>query len=180
MIETHSCSCAPSQEAFEARPKLLGSYDSDMPKRKPARAVSVEENEHLRAVARALMAERYGGNQTRLAKALGVEQAFVSDFLLGKRGAGVAMIRGLERLAASSTLASALRRGLEDPFPARRVVVELARGEGVAESVLLALASDVLPGKKDPGEDYWQARLVALEQRRRKMAGELEPADPKR
>ena len=156
-----------------ARPKYLG-YDGPMAK-KTAKQLSAEENDALRALAGHILRERFDGHQGKFADALGVSQGLVSDFLARKKGAGMTLYRALERLTSSPSLASSIRKSLDDPFPTRRIVLELARGEGVAESVLLALMAHVPPIADDPGEDYWQETLLAIEERRRGLAEKLGP-----
>jgi transcriptional regulator with XRE-family HTH domain len=138
-----------------------------------AKSVGKEENDRLRTLAAQLLREKFGGNQTAMAAALGVSQGMVSDFLASKKGAGVTVLRALERIASTSSLAGALQRGLSDPFPSRQVVLALARGAGADESVLAALAADAPATHDDPGEDHWHKRLVELEGRRARMAADL-------
>lgn len=69
-----------------------------------AKSYDDETNGRLRAVARRVMNDHYGGKQVRLAKALGVTPTFVSEFLSGTRGAGLQMLIGLARFAPMETL----------------------------------------------------------------------------
>jgi len=61
------------------------------------KSYSVEQNERLRERARDLLSERYDGNKTALAAALGLSQATVSNFLNGKSGAGFQLVTALAR-----------------------------------------------------------------------------------
>lgn len=54
-----------------------------------------EQNERLREIVRDLIARNFAGNGTAAAKALGVTQGLVSEFLSGGRGAGPKLIQGL-------------------------------------------------------------------------------------
>jgi predicted transcriptional regulator len=164
------------QQPFSRPRSLPLLYDLEMAartRRKVGRRTSVETAEHYRALAKKLLVERYGDNQERFAEALEMSQGAVSTLVTGKGGVGVAMIESLERLAGSSAAAGAIRRGLEEPYPGRRIVIELARGEGVSESVLRALGAVIPPSVEDPGEDYWQERLLDIEARRKGIAGRL-------
>jgi predicted transcriptional regulator len=163
--------------SFERPKKLCSVYDQDMAKEKtagkPGRRTSVETAERYREMALTLMRERYDNKQERLADALGMSQGSVSTLVSGKGGVGVAMIEALDRLYASSSLPAAARRALEEPYPCRRIVLELAEGEGVSKSVLRALCAVVPPTAGDPGEDYWQEKLLDIETRRKGIAGRL-------
>lgn len=168
----HSTCYGGSQPLRAQHLRPRPNYALGMVDRKRARGLPVEENERWRAVARQLMTERRW-SQTALAEALKVRQPTVSAFLKGRRGAGQDLVRALERLASSSTMAAAVRRGLEEPYPSRRVVVELGRGAGVHESVLLALMAVEPPAERDPGEDWWQAKLVQLVSRQRALGAQV-------
>lgn len=63
-----------------------------------AGAIDDEANENLRNLARDLMNERFDGSVTKFARGLGMRQPSVSDFLSRKRGAGMALIRGLAKI----------------------------------------------------------------------------------
>ena len=58
--------------------------------------LSREQNQAVRQQVRALLAQ-YHGNMTSLARALGVSQSQISQFLGGKTGAGMKLLRGLSR-----------------------------------------------------------------------------------
>lgn len=64
-----------------------------------AKAFDDEINERLRALARQVMADRCDGKNYRLAELIGVSAPFVSDFLSGKRGAGLETLSGLGAFA---------------------------------------------------------------------------------
>jgi len=64
-----------------------------------AKAFDDEINERLRSLARKLMADRGDGKGVRLAELLDVSPAFISEFLSGKRGAGLETLSGLGRFA---------------------------------------------------------------------------------
>lgn len=54
-----------------------------------------DQNERVRAIVRELVAKEFAGNATAAARALGVRQSLVSEFLSGARGAGPKLINGI-------------------------------------------------------------------------------------
>lgn len=54
-----------------------------------------EQNERLREIVRDVIAKDFSGNATAAARAFGVAQGLVSEFLSGGRGAGPKLIQGL-------------------------------------------------------------------------------------
>lgn len=54
-----------------------------------------EQNERLREIVRDLIAKDFKGNATSAAKAIGVAQGLMSEFLSGGRGAGPKLIQGI-------------------------------------------------------------------------------------
>jgi len=54
-----------------------------------------EQNERLREIVRDVIAKDFSGNATAAARAFGVAQGLVSEFLFGGRGAGPKLIQGL-------------------------------------------------------------------------------------
>jgi hypothetical protein len=62
-----------------------------------SKGLDQEANRRLRAITRRVMAERFGGSQSKAAQAFNVEQGFLSDFLNEKRGAGAKLLRGLAK-----------------------------------------------------------------------------------
>lgn len=101
-----------------------------------AKSYDDETNASLRAVARRVMNEHFGGKQTRLAKKLGMSGAFVSEFLSGGRGAGLETLIGLARFAPLEIL-SILQI---DPV----VVSALLAGAQEEEGTEIAMLPDVI------------------------------------
>lgn len=64
-----------------------------------AKAFDDEINDRLRVLARKVLADRCDGKNFRLAELLGVSPAFISEFLSGKRGAGLETLSGLAKFA---------------------------------------------------------------------------------
>lgn len=60
-----------------------------------AKTFGDDVNEQLRKLARSVLENHYDGNQSSLAGAMGVTPSFISEFLSGKRGAGLDLLRGL-------------------------------------------------------------------------------------
>lgn len=144
MIAHNSHSETLAQDDFAVRPKTLAHYRRDVGKR-----------------------------STKTPSAKSVSQGMVSDFLAGKKGAGVVLIRALERLTSSSVLSVALQRGLHEPCPSRAVVATLARGEGAPSWLVDARLADPPPPGGDPGVEHWRARLIELDKLRALLATDL-------
>ncbi len=64
-----------------------------------AKAFDQQSNETLRALARDVLNKKLDGNQARLADGLKVSAGFLSEFLSGKRGAGLGTLIGLGQFA---------------------------------------------------------------------------------
>lgn len=64
-----------------------------------AKAYDDEINETLRSLARTIIQRDFDGIQNKLAEAVGLSPGFVSEFLSGKRGAGLDMLTGLGRIS---------------------------------------------------------------------------------
>lgn len=60
-----------------------------------SKSLTAAQNEHLRGVVRRILTQDFDGNVSRTAKALGVVQSMVSEFLSGARGAGPKMLQGV-------------------------------------------------------------------------------------
>lgn len=59
------------------------------------KALPGEQNERLREVVRNLVALEFQGNASKAAKAIGVSQSLLSEFLGGGRGAGTKLVNAL-------------------------------------------------------------------------------------
>lgn len=101
-----------------------------------AKAFDDETNDILRRLARDLVMKRFGGIALRLAEMLEVSPSFVSEFLSGKRGGGLAMLTGLGRLAPLEFL------GMLDIDPG--VVAALHEGTVGAEGTDLMTMPEVI------------------------------------
>jgi hypothetical protein len=66
-----------------------------MPPMASSKSLTTAQNEHLRGVVRALVAGDFDGNASRAARAFGVTQSLVSEFLGGGRGAGPKLVQGV-------------------------------------------------------------------------------------
>lgn len=60
-----------------------------------SKSLTGAQNEHLRGVVRALVAGDFDGNASKAARAFGVTQSLVSEFLSGARGAGPKLVQGV-------------------------------------------------------------------------------------
>lgn len=68
-----------------------------------SKALDPHVNDQIRSIVRELRDREFDGNAKAFAKRLGVSQPAISDFLSGKRGAGVAFIRKLALYTGRST-----------------------------------------------------------------------------
>lgn len=68
----------------------------------PSKSLRPEQNERLREIVRDLIAKDFKGSATAAAKALGVTQPLVSEFLSGGRGAGPKLIQALADITGRS------------------------------------------------------------------------------
>lgn len=69
-----------------------------------------DQNERVRGIVRELVTKEFAGNMTAAARAFGVRQSLVSEFLSGARGAGPKLINGIPRVDRPSR-AGARHRG---------------------------------------------------------------------
>lgn len=60
-----------------------------------SKSLRPEQNERLRGIVRELIDRDFDGNGTAAAKAFGVAQGMISEFLSGGRGAGPKLIQGI-------------------------------------------------------------------------------------
>ena len=132
-----------------------------------------QENEHARRYVRALMNRQFGGSQTALARALGVAQPTVGNFIAGKFGIGPKMLAGL-RVITGAGEDEILGRGSrkaaepdipEDPrYPSRARAIVAARIMGLREEAIQATATTMLKGRAgvdyDPGVEYWMEDML--------------------
>lgn len=79
-------------------------------------ALTREQNARIREVARTLLADRYGGNVSGLARALKASQSLISRFLTEKTGTSLAVA---ERLAALAGIEATALLGMRQVAGAR-------------------------------------------------------------
>lgn len=60
-----------------------------------SKSLTAAQNEYLRGVVRRLVAGDFDGNASKAARAFGVTQSLVSEFLGGGRGAGPKLVQGV-------------------------------------------------------------------------------------
>lgn len=147
-----------------------------------AKAFEEEINEQLRELARRVMKDRCSNKQAQLAELLDVSPAFVSDFLNGKRGAGLETLSGLGRFAPLEllnilgidagvviTLVEGNANQLEDGLAslpnelrrAARAAIELT-GCSPGDAGQAALAVFAQFGAKDDSDpDWWLTKIRA-------------------
>lgn len=85
-----------------------------------------EQNAAVRAFVVGVLADRFGNNQSRAARAIGVQQGSLNEFLNGRRGAGMKLIVGVSKAVGvpvsavlGESVADAEAAEVSDQFPAR-------------------------------------------------------------
>lgn len=120
-----------------------------------SKSLTTAQNEHLRGVVRGLVAADFGGNASRAARAFGVTQSLVSEFLSGARGAGPKLVQGvadytgssIDQLYGRTGTPAAARSGVigrHPDWPAVRAG-DLARARTVRPEDIDRVAEVVLP-----------------------------------
>ncbi len=127
-----------------------------------------ERNEAVRAVVSAHVKERFDGNQTDAARAYGVKQPTLNDFLNRRSGAGVALLVGFARAAGvslDSMLGLAPASG--DAMPNRTRVMLSPEYTSASELVREAFASMEIDGEEGSVVAWsWElAKLVEMDRR---------------
>lgn len=139
-----------------------------------AKAYPDDTNAALRLLARRVIAERFGGTQARLAESFDVSEAFISDFLNEKRGAGLETLLGLARFHPLELL------GIMGIDPSTIAVLWLDGGSSVEDDNMRRVPDEVRRAARAaveltgclPGE-AGQAALAAWAEH-----GEVPGADP--
>ena len=105
-----------------------------------SKSVEPKENERLRAAVRAWQDQSFGtarGAQRAAAKVLGVTPTGLSDFLAGKRGAGVRLMRSIAKVLPGATKAY----GIPDPVLLK--VSDMSAFERAVHSAALEIGVEV-------------------------------------
>lgn len=89
------------------------------------KSIGPKRNEAARAFTRRLIAERFGGHQTKAAAAFGVEQGTLSAFLSGSSGAGMQTLHGIAR-AAGVSVEVVIGEEKAPPPPPQRTPLDVA------------------------------------------------------
>ena len=118
-------------------------YPRDMPRtpRYGGKSVEFAQAERARATVRELVRERFDGNATAAASAMGGAQPTLSEFLNGNRGPGVKLLNGISRVTGLSM--DRLLHGDTPPATGAVGGPTVSQIEGWAEAVLAA--RDALP-----------------------------------
>ena len=97
------------------------------------KSITAEQNENLRQIARELLAaEPFEGNESAMAKGIGVSQSGLHTFIAGNVGAGMVIITALSRY--TRTPVDELLQGnrktsvTDDKFPARSDALQRLHG----------------------------------------------------
>lgn len=119
------------------------------------KALPTDRNSRFRAGVADLVGRVFGGNKTAAAKAFGVTQGFLSDFLNGRRGAGFKLIEGVKKFD-PALAAEAMREELEGQLLPPGVDGSIGRLIKVGESAEMATdvsrAAARVSGSSDPDE----------------------------
>lgn len=129
-----------------------------------SKALSSRQNDIAREVLRVLLRDRFEGDQTVAANALGVSQPTLSNFLSGERGTGPKMLAGIAKVdpaAAASILA-----GVAVPAAGGPKSPQIAPG---SERVVELDALDV--SRQDAAIEVLVRRGVGLRAAERAIAG---------
>lgn len=109
-----------------------------------------DQNDRVREIVRELVAKEFAGNATAAARAFGVRQSLVSEFLSGARGAGPKLINGI---------AEHTGRSIDDLYGRRVVRV----GEGHRAMQRLGDRPDFQPALEEAVERSRTADRAQLE-----------------
>lgn len=130
------------------------------------KALDAPSREAARAFLRRFVDERFDGNHTRAATALGVSQAYVSDLLSGAKGAGSKILLALaEKTGVSLDVVLGRTSRVpdqvspeDDPaerYPNRVTAAKLAKDLGVDERAIESVGRDALHLDHDPEVKWW-------------------------
>lgn len=114
-------------------------------------------NELARQRLRQINEERFGGNVSRLARAMRVTQSTVSEFLLGNRGAGTTLLRGLARVDPSLAL---MTIGIDVKLPPSNPHVGEVADDLVSAGIAPEVAHRVARGSAELTPDADRERLA--------------------
>jgi transcriptional regulator with XRE-family HTH domain len=129
-------------------------------------------------------------SQRSLSAAAKLSQSHVNALITGRIHPSKAGLDTLAKIAEAAGVSVAwLEHGTDPPsatpgpvryvesidlYPSRPEAIAMLRGEGVAESIISALAVRRLRSPEDPGLEYWLSEAVKLKRRQSLLRAELE------
>lgn len=156
-----------------------------------SKSLSEERAQAARAFTQRLVQERFAGNTSAAARALGVSQAQLYEFLNGIRGPGMKMLEAVAdhaRVSLDSVLGRAPEQtgersveapdDLADPSPERAAAVRFARANGLPEAAIRAVQA--LPVRqRTPEQWYDRIKVEAAELRTDEDVASAPPTPPR-
>lgn len=140
------------------------------------KSLEESQNDAVRAVTRAIMDRDFEGKQLRAAPVFGVSQGYLGEFLSGRRGAGMKLLRGVANYAGVSIdqlmgntgtvegTVEVVRAFANERYPARAQAIALLVESGWSQEEADAAADSAhLAGHQAEGEPVlvWVDRLRA-------------------
>lgn len=107
-----------------------------------SKSLGTGANEQLRAAVRRLLETEFGGSQSRAAKAFGVTQGYISDFLDGKRGAGAKLLRGVAPFDESVAEILGVTSNSDVRYSNRELAIRLVTADSGAPEADVTAAAD--------------------------------------
>lgn len=142
------------------------------------RSFGEDRNAALRDVVRKIVDERFDGNSSATAKALGLSPAALHDFLAGSRGAGMKLLDGLVALTGKSiesllgrpapSQSNELTVERPDRYPNRAAVIELFKNDVHPRAIDLLREEYTAFHGEDPTRKEWTDWLFAFDARVRR------------
>ena len=125
--------------------------------RSQGKSLTQQQNKRARAMLTELIQSRFSGHKTKAARAFGVSQACVSDFLNGRRGAGNKLVGGVAKIdpataaaminvdvgaealpvGSSGAIAMLMQDGLDADAATRLAIAAAALSVGTADAATL-------------------------------------------
>jgi hypothetical protein len=142
----------------------------------PTKAISKQQNERARALARKLKLERFNDSQVELAAALGVKQPTLSGFLAGARGAGGKIMAGLMRLAPDEAIQ--ISGGvMVDTLSMARMAVDRLVSAGIPRGEAWELVDSAAQSVDEPSMVNYLTTAFGLSRKRPRLPTPPPPMD---
>jgi transcriptional regulator with XRE-family HTH domain len=130
------------------------------------KTIGEERNSAVRAVVRGLIEKSFEGDQAAAAKAFGVSPSLVSEFLSGKRGAGMKLLDGIAAYTGRPIdeivrhrPAEEIRVEYDERYPNRARAIEKMRDVVSAEAIR-RISTLALSSPRDPDVAWWVRRTL--------------------